>query len=86
MPPKSSGRGKNDHGASPAKEAKQETHSQFDDGRIETLEVGFTAIEASLSDIAARQSNTDVQLGKTTEAVWILSRCRRGSRITPRTA
>ena len=67
MPPKSSGRGKgNDHDASPAK---QETHSQFDDGRIETLEVGFTAIEATLSDIAARQSNTDVQFGKTTEAL-----------------
>ena len=53
MPTESSGRGKKktDPDASPAKE---ETQSQFDDGRIKTLELGFTAIEATLSDIAAR--------------------------------
>ena len=70
MPTESSGRKKrNDPDASPAKEVKEETDDQFTDRRLVALETGMTTIGASISDIAARQFNTDVKLDQTNEAL-----------------
>ena len=63
----SSGRKKrNDPAASPAKE---ETDDQFTDTRLVALEAGMTTIDARISDFATRQSETDVKLDKTYEAL-----------------
>ena len=62
MPTESSGRKKrNDPDASPAKE---ETDDQFTERRFVALETGMNTIGEHISNIATRQSDTDVKLDK----------------------